>query len=45
MLGIDIERAGPEMWDAVGEICNMVAGNSKTKSLGWEMVVCFQCPR
>src|SRR5581483_3805121 len=31
MLDIDPEKAGPEMWDAVGEICNMVAGNFKNK--------------
>jgi chemotaxis protein CheX len=34
MLGIDPENAGPEMWDAVGEICNMVAGNFKNKISG-----------
>ncbi len=34
MLGIDAEKAGPEMWDAVGEICNMVAGNFKNKISG-----------
>lgn len=34
MLGIDPETAGPEMWDAVGEICNMVAGNFKNKISG-----------
>jgi len=34
MLGIDSEKAGPEMWDAVGEICNMVAGNFKNKIAG-----------
>jgi len=34
MLGIDPEKAGPEMWDAVGEICNMVAGNFKNKISG-----------
>jgi chemotaxis protein CheX len=33
MLGIDAE-AGPQMWDAVGEICNMVAGNFKNKISG-----------
>jgi chemotaxis protein CheX len=31
MLGIDADNAGPEMWDAVGEVCNMVAGNFKNK--------------
>lgn len=34
MLGIDADKAGPEMWDAVGEICNMVAGNFKNKISG-----------
>jgi chemotaxis protein CheX len=34
MLGIDAEQAGSEMWDAVGEICNMVAGNFKNKITG-----------
>jgi len=34
MLGVDVEKAGPEMWDAVGEICNMVAGNFKNKISG-----------
>jgi hypothetical protein len=34
MLGIDAEKAQPEMFDAVGEICNMVAGNFKNKITG-----------
>jgi chemotaxis protein CheX len=34
MLGIDSEQAGPEMWDAVGEVCNMIAGNFKNKISG-----------
>jgi chemotaxis protein CheX len=34
MLGVDAEKAGPEMWDAVGEVCNMVAGNFKNKITG-----------
>jgi chemotaxis protein CheX len=34
MLGMEIAAAGPEMWDAVGEICNMVAGNFKNKVPG-----------
>lgn len=34
MLGVDAECVGPEMWDAVGEICNMVAGNFKNKISG-----------
>lgn len=34
MLGADAEQSGGEMWDAVGEICNMVAGNLKNKITG-----------
>lgn len=34
MLGIDADHAGQETWDAVGEICNMVAGNFKNKIAG-----------
>src|SRR5580698_4599515 len=34
MLGMEVATAGPEMWDAVGEICNMVAGNFKNKVPG-----------
>jgi chemotaxis protein CheX len=34
MLGVDPSRAGPQMWDAVGEICNMVAGSFKNKISG-----------
>jgi chemotaxis protein CheX len=34
MLGIDPDKAGPEVWDAMGEICNMVAGNFKNKISG-----------
>ncbi len=34
MLGVDVEKASPQMWDAVGEICNMVAGNFKNKISG-----------
>jgi chemotaxis protein CheX len=34
MLGIDVDKAGAEMWDAVGEVCNMVAGNFKNKIRG-----------
>jgi len=33
MLGMEVGR-GPEMLDAVGEICNMVAGNFKNKISG-----------
>ncbi len=34
MLGIEADQADPQMWDAVGEICNMVAGNFKNKLTG-----------
>jgi chemotaxis protein CheX len=34
MLGIEADEAAPEVWDAVGEICNMVAGNFKNKISG-----------
>ena len=34
MLGVDLEKAGPELSDALGEICNMVAGNFKNKIAG-----------
>jgi len=34
MLGIDAEQAVSAMWDAAGEICNMVAGNFKNKIAG-----------
>lgn len=34
MLGVDADSAGAQMWDAVGEICNMVAGNFKNKISG-----------
>ncbi len=34
MLGVEAEEAGPEVWDAIGEICNMVAGNFKNKISG-----------
>jgi chemotaxis protein CheX len=34
MLGTDAETVGQEVWDAVGEICNMVAGNFKSKIPG-----------
>jgi chemotaxis protein CheX len=34
MLGTDPDKAGPEVWDALGEICNMVAGNFKNKISG-----------
>jgi chemotaxis protein CheX len=34
MLGVPLEKAGPEVSDALGEICNMVAGNFKNKVAG-----------
>jgi len=34
MLAIDVKDANSEMWDAVGEVCNMVAGNFKSKLTG-----------
>jgi chemotaxis protein CheX len=34
MLGIEAAETSPEMWDAVGEVCNMIAGNFKNKISG-----------
>ena len=34
MLGVPLNKVGPEVSDAVGEICNMVAGNFKNKIVG-----------
>jgi chemotaxis protein CheX len=34
MLGIDPKDADQEMWDALGEISNMIAGNFKNKLTG-----------
>lgn len=34
MLGLPVEKVGAEMLDALGEICNMVAGNFKNKISG-----------
>lgn len=34
MLGVNLEDASPSIADAVGEICNMVAGNFKFKIPG-----------
>ncbi len=34
MLGVEPDKVGPEMCDAFGEICNMVAGNFKNKIPG-----------
>ena len=35
MLGVEPEQIGPEVYDAFGEICNMVAGNFKNKIAGF----------
>jgi chemotaxis protein CheX len=34
MLGVGLDKVGAEMSDAVGEVCNMVAGNFKNKIAG-----------
>jgi chemotaxis protein CheX len=34
MLGVDAHHCGPQVWDAMGEISNMVAGNFKNKIPG-----------
>ena len=34
MLGMDVKQADGQMWDALGEIANMVAGNFKNKLTG-----------
>lgn len=34
MLGMPLDKVGPEISDALGEICNMVAGNFKNKIAG-----------
>jgi chemotaxis protein CheX len=34
MLGVPLDQVGPEVSDALGEICNMVAGNFKNKIAG-----------
>jgi chemotaxis protein CheX len=34
MLGIEGDETSAETWDAVGEVCNMVAGNFKNKISG-----------
>jgi chemotaxis protein CheX len=31
MLGVAISEVDQQMWDAIGEVCNMVAGNFKNK--------------
>ncbi len=34
MLGIEAGEAQQESWDAIGEVCNMIAGNFKAKLSG-----------
>jgi chemotaxis protein CheX len=34
MLGVEVDKVGADMSDAMGEICNMVAGNFKNKISG-----------
>ncbi|MGA9392706.1 MAG: chemotaxis protein CheX, partial [Candidatus Sulfotelmatobacter sp.] len=34
MLGIAVEEVGADVSDAIGEVCNMVAGNFKNKIPG-----------
>jgi chemotaxis protein CheX len=34
MLGVGLDKVGPEVADALGEICNMIAGNFKHKVAG-----------
>jgi chemotaxis protein CheX len=34
MLGVALDKVGPEVSDAIGEVCNMVAGNFKNKISG-----------
>jgi len=34
MLGVALDKIGPEVSDALGEVCNMVAGNFKNKIPG-----------
>ncbi len=34
MLGLEPDKVGPEMSDALGEVCNMIAGNFKNKISG-----------
>jgi chemotaxis protein CheX len=34
MLGVDLDKVGPDVADALGEVCNMVAGNFKNKIAG-----------
>jgi CheY-specific phosphatase CheX len=34
MLGVALDEVGPDVGDALGEVCNMVAGNFKNKIAG-----------
>jgi chemotaxis protein CheX len=34
MLGVEINETDQQMWDAIGEIANMIAGNFKNKLTG-----------
>jgi len=34
MLGVELDKVGPDISDALGEVCNMVAGNFKNKIAG-----------
>ena len=34
MLGVELDKVGPDVSDALGEVCNMVAGNFKNKIAG-----------
>jgi chemotaxis protein CheX len=34
MLGVELDKVGQELSDALGEVCNMVAGNFKNKISG-----------
>lgn len=34
MLGMEIKQEDQQMWDAIGEIANMIAGNFKNKLAG-----------
>jgi chemotaxis protein CheX len=34
MLGVVLDKVGPEVADVLGEVCNMVAGNFKNKIVG-----------
>ena len=45
MLGVDECEARSELWDALGEVCNMVIGNFKAKTGGWEKRRCYRFQR